>query len=267
VTVVLSGEGSDEIFGGYDLYRYMQTIEKVRSILGGTLSSATGQTLKKLNIHPKINKYAAMLATPLEQRYRGISTYDSNVNASLYTTDYKSQLSAQRGNEISKFIDNLFAQTKGKDVLSRMLYFDTKTWLVDDLLIKADRMSMAASLELRVPFLDYRLVEFAATIPSKYKIAHGEGKYLLKKMMEGLLPNEIIYRKKMGFPTPLCMMFKTTLRDYSNERLLSTHAKLHEIIDRNGIQALLNEHQKGKQDHHRVLWQLIVLEEWLQQNG
>lgn len=267
VTVVLSGEGSDEIFGGYDLYRYMQTIEKARSVLGAPLSTSLGGLIKKTNLHPKVSKYAAMLEKPLEQRYRGISTYDTNIKDSLYTEDYKSQLAGQTNDEIARFVDALFTKTAGKDALSRMLYFDTKTWLVDDLLIKADRMSMAASLELRVPFLDYRLVEFAATIPSQYKIANGEGKHLLKKMMEGLLPDEIIYRKKMGFPTPLCMMFKTTMRDYSNDKLLSSQAKLHNVIDKSRIQSLLAEHQSGKYDHHRVLWQLIVLEEWLQQNG
>ncbi len=266
VTVVLSGEGSDEIFGGYDLYRYMQAIEKARSLLGAGLSSVAASFIKTINVHPKLNKYATLLGMPLEQRYRGISTYDSNTKSGLYLDSFNSSVAADNA-KAEAFIEGLFEKTKNRDALSRMLYFDTKSWLVDDLLIKADRMSMAASLELRVPFLDYRLVEFAASMPSKYKVANGQGKFILKKMMEGLLPNEIIYRKKMGFPTPLCMMFKTTMREYSNDRLLAANAKIHQVFHSSVIENILSEHQKGRVDHHRMLWQLIVLEEWLQQNG
>ncbi|WP_415232439.1 asparagine synthetase B family protein, partial [Psychromonas sp.] len=146
------------------------------------------------------------------------------------------------------------------------LYFDTKTWLVDDLLIKADRMSMAASLELRVPFLDYRLVEFAATIPSHHKIKKGEGKYPLKKMMEGILPNDIIYRKKMGFPTPLKLMFQNELRDYAENLLLSNDTQLLQFFKIERIEQLIQEHNADKYDHHKTLWQLVVLEEWLRKN-
>lgn len=267
VTVVLSGEGSDEIFGGYDLYRYMNAMERIRGTFGAGLTGSLATVVNKLNLHPKLSKYAGMLAQPLEQRYRGISTYDSNIKERLYRQDYKDLLAQQTHDDAQQFIGQLFEHTKGQDALSKMLYFDTKTWLVDDLLIKADRMSMAASLELRVPFLDYRLVEFAATIPTKYKINNGQGKHILKKMMEGLLPNDIIYRKKMGFPTPLCMMFKGPMKEYSRDKLLAGNAKSHQYLQRSVIESLLNEHQSGKYDHHRVLWQLLVLEEWLQQNG
>ena len=156
---------------------------------------------------------------------------------------------------------------ENRDVLSRMLYFDTKTWLVDDLLIKADRMSMASSLELRVPFLDYRLVEFASRMPSKYKIHNGQGKFLLKKMMEGLLPNEIIYRKKMGFPTPLKLMFQGALKGYSHDLLLASTSRITSYFERSEVERLLMEHQSDNADHHRVLWQLVVLEEWLLQHA
>ena len=133
----------------------------------------------------------------MEDRYKGISTYDENLKQALYRPEFTQQLQTNQNNQVQQFLSQLFEKTRGKDPLSRMLYFDCKTWLVDDLLIKADRMSMAASLELRVPFLDYRLVEFAATIPSKYKIKSGQGKYLLKEMMSGVLPNEIVHRKKI----------------------------------------------------------------------
>ena len=126
---------------------------------------------------------------------------------------------------------------------------------------------MASSLELRVPFLDYRLVEFAARMPAKYKVHKGQGKYLLKKMMEGLLPDEIIYRQKMGFPTPLKLMFQGELKEYSNSLLLDDNAKLNAYFDSQVVRKILEEHQQGKQDHHRLIWQLVVLEEWLKQHA
>ena len=127
-------------------------------------------------------------------------------------------------------------------------------------------MSMASSLELRVPFLDYRLVEFAAKMPSRYKINNGHSKFLLKKMMENVLPKEIIYRKKMGFPTPLSLMFRGNLKDYAYETLLSSNTYIHNYFNKDRIKTLLTEHVSSKHDHHRTLWQLIVLEEWFKNN-
>jgi len=133
---------------------------------------------------------------------------------------------------------------------------------VDDLLIKADRMSMAASLELRVPFLDYRLVEFAASVPSKYKLHGKTPKYLLKRLMENKLPKEIVHRKKLGFPTPLKMMFQGELYEYACDLLLSDSFRNRGYFESNRIETLLNEHKHNKNDHHRLIWQLVVLEEW-----
>ncbi len=268
VTVVLSGEGSDEIFAGYDLYRYMQTIEKYRGIVGPGLASAIASLAKLPGVsESKIGKYLSLSGLPIEQRYKGISTYDERIKSSLYRADYRASLqSSAEHRELNDFLSRLF-QHRSDDPLSQMLYFDTKTWLVDDLLIKADRMSMAASLELRVPFLDYRLVEFASRMPNHYKIHQGQGKFLLKEMVKDLLPNEITYRKKMGFPTPLKLMFQGGLRDYSHDLLLSSQARINQYFNTEVVRTLLQEHNQNKADHHRVIWQLVVLEEWLKQNG
>lgn len=266
VTVALSGEGSDEIFAGYDLYRYMSTLDNYRNLVGSSAASLfAGISNKVFGESHKISKYLNMAKYPTEHRYKGISTYQEQHKKHLYKAEF-SQLVNEYKAKTSSFNADLFAKVQGQDELSKMLYFDTKTWLVDDLLIKADRMSMAASIELRVPFLDYRLVEFAATIPSKYKIKHGQGKYPLKKMMEGILPNDIIYRKKMGFPTPLKRMFQNELKDYAENLLLAKGANLHKYFNTSRIEQLLKEHNSNKYDHHRELWQLVVLEEWLQNN-
>lgn len=268
VTVVLSGEGSDEIFGGYDLYRYMTFLEKYHRILGKSgsrlLEKCAAALLPAGN---KFLKYMSMGTLPLEQRYKGISTYEEVIKRALYTPEFAQKCKQQKNTVQKEFLERLFSVTHKADPLSRMLYFDTKTWLVDDLLIKADRMSMAASLELRVPFLDYRMVEFAAAMPSRYKIRKGQGKYLLKRMMSGILPEEIIYRKKMGFPTPLKIMFENELYDYARAILLDSSSISRMFFEQKKVQTLLEEHVAQKRDHHRVLWQLLVLELWLQQHG
>ena len=269
VTVALSGEGSDEIFAGYDLYQYMNVLEKYRGVVTqkGTELFA-GMANKVLGKSHKVSKYLNMATQPIEKRYKGMSTYPDAQKEALYRPDFRIELEqAKADSGHGAFAAKLFDKTKDNDQLSKMLYFDTKTWLVDDLLIKADRMSMATSVELRVPFLDYRLVEFAASIPSKYKINKGQGKYPLKKMMEGILPNDIIYRKKMGFPTPLKLMFQNELREYASNLLLAKDTRVHKFFKEERIAQLIEEHNDDKYDHHKTLWQLVVLEEWLRNNS
>ena len=269
VTVVLSGEGSDEVFAGYDLYRYMVAIERYRRLVTPLGAGLIGR-LGKIPVvsSSKLAKYFRMSRQTLAQRYKGISTYEDYIKGALYQRGFKNLIrTCPIWQHVCDYLQSLFRHHTG-NALSQMLYFDTKTWLADDLLIKADRMSMAASLELRVPFLDYRLVEFAARMPNHYKIRNGQGKYLLKQMVVGLLPDEIIYRKKMGFPTPLkMMMFQGPMREYSAVLLTNPNAKILEFFHLHTIKRILAEHQAGQVDHHRRLWQLVVLEEWLQQNG
>jgi asparagine synthase (glutamine-hydrolysing) len=263
VTVVLSGEGSDELFAGYDLYQYMQKLEQIRTVLTplGT-SFISGILSKALPNGSKIKKYAQLASKPFEERYKGISVYDGSYATKINGPTLTSA-SVPKEHE-----QNIMQSTQGQDIVSRMLQFDTQTWLVDDLLIKADRMSMGSSLELRVPFLDYRMVEFAASLPTDYKIRQGEGKYILKKMMEGKLPDNIIYREKKGFPTPLARMFAGPLKDYVKRTFLDVTPIIvkYELFLGEPIKELCEEHWAGTADHHRILWQLIVLEEWFKQN-
>ena len=143
-----------------------------------------------------------------------------------------------------------------------MLYFDTKTWLVDDLLIKADRMSMASSIELRVPFLDHRLVECAATIRSKYKIRGMQTKWVLRQAVGPRLPARILRRRKRGFPTPLKVMFGGKLFDYAHDLLLSERARSRGYFAPERVRTLLFDHRAGRASNEREIWRLVVLEEW-----
>ena len=146
-----------------------------------------------------------------------------------------------------------------------MLYVDTKVWLPDDLLIKADKMTMAASVELRVPFLDHRLVEFAARLPVGYKLRGREGKYLLKKAMEPLLPREVIYRSKMGFALPLADWFRDGLYDLTREMILNSQSALSAYLNLNYIEHMLERHRRGAADLSFQLWALLVLEYWFRE--
>jgi asparagine synthase (glutamine-hydrolysing) len=136
---------------------------------------------------------------------------------------------------------------------------------VDDLLIKADRMTMAHSVELRVPFLDHRVIEFAATIPSSMKIRGRAVKWILKRAMKDRLPRAILARKKMGFPTPVGPMLQRDLSGYLRELLLSPASLGRGYFKPQVVQTLIEENTRGIRDHHRILWQLVVLEEWHRQ--
>jgi asparagine synthase (glutamine-hydrolysing) len=146
--------------------------------------------------------------------------------------------------------------------LSRIQYVDIKTNLVDDILTKVDRASMAHSLEVRVPLLDHEVVEYAAGIPAAYKLRRGEGKYIFKKALEGLLPHDILYRRKMGFSLPLAQWFRGELKRSFEERVLAKGAVVAELFDQVPIRQWWAQHQRGTRDYAPHLWGLLVLECW-----
>ena len=257
VVVVLSGEGSDEVFGGYPIYKYMQTLERYRRLPAA---------LRRRLVNPLLNlggdkwrKYTALSDRPLEERYLGVSFYDRSLNAGLYHPDLARRVN---GHGLPSLLAPWYERTEGQDPLLRMMYLDVKGWLPDDLLVKADKMTMACSLELRVPFLDHRVVELGARIPPRLRIKGWTTKHVLKKAMEPYLPREIVHRGKMGFPTPLAQMFKGDLRDYVGDVLSSRRFAERGYFRQEVVEKLLAEHAAGARDHHRVLWQLLVLEEW-----
>ncbi|MEM7543645.1 MAG: asparagine synthase C-terminal domain-containing protein, partial [Pseudomonadota bacterium] len=253
VTVVLSGEGADELLGGYDIYKYMWAIDRYRRV---------PKVLRKLVESPlgllgnaKLNKYVALAQKPIESAYFGVSLYEPSKVAELVSDELRALHTSGHGATVvhNDQIDH---------PLNKMLDFDVRTWLVDNLLVKADKMTMASSLELRVPFLDYRLIEFCANLPVHYKINRGNKKFLLKHCMREHLPPSITQRKKVGFPTPLAMMFRTELHEYAADLLHSTAFKQRGLFSADTAQRWLTEHRDGQADHHRELWQLVALEEW-----
>jgi asparagine synthase (glutamine-hydrolysing) len=257
VTVVLSGEGSDEVFGGYPIYKYMHALERYRLLPPALRQKLINPLLNRLG--GKWGKYTDLSDQPLAKRYTGVSFYDTPIKDALYRPEVRNLFN---GSAMPGLVGRYYDQTEGLDPLLRMMYLDVKSWLPDDLLIKADKMTMATSIELRVPFLDHRLVELGGRIPPRLRIKGWETKYILKKALEPYLPKEILYRGKMGFPTPLAMMFKGDLKGYVEEVLGSDRFADRGYFRPEAVRSMLREHAAGERDHHRVLWQLLVLEEW-----
>ena len=155
-----------------------------------------------------------------------------------------------------------FETVPKKDVLNRMLYADAKIWLPDDLLLKADKMTMANGLELRVPFLDHKLVEYAATLPSYLKLKGSTGKYLLRQAMKNVLPERIINRPKKGFPVPTGSWLRGDLKDFVHDTLLAKNAACHGYMDPRVIAKIVSEHEKGTENRRQEIWTLLVFEIW-----
>jgi len=255
--VLLSGEGSDELFAGYYLYEFMAKLDKAQSFIPKIVPNVLKLFSKGFS-KLKHLKYLDWLSLPLEKRYQGTSSYlTESVKKKLYSADFLAQRGTYLENTFQHHFDQVGHMT---DTVNKMLYVDTKTWLVDDLLLKADKMTMAASIELRVPFLDYRLVEFAMSLPSTQKIVNGSSKHILKKMIDDRLPPEIVYRKKMGFPVPIDEWFGNDLFTVISDKILGSD--LMSLFNADAIRAVLSKHQNGSEDNGKLIMSLLVLTMW-----
>jgi len=262
VTVLLSGEGADEIFGGYTIYRKMQTLTRIRQLIPFTRSSFMMKVLSALKPDESVQKHLDWLKLPLEKRYLGVSCdVTSSIKQKLYSENL--QEIAQQ-NAVEEIFRQYYDKVRHRDALGKMLYVDTKIWLPDDLLIKADKMTMATSVELRVPFLDHKFVEFATSIPSELKVKGKTNKYIFKKAMEGILPDNIIYRRKRGFPVPINQWFSGDLYTQAADVLLDGRALQRGYFNEDYLTRMLRQQQDSQADHSRRIFSLLVLELWHQ---
>lgn len=258
ITVVQSGEGADEIFAGYGLYQKMQSIAKLRRVLGGPASGLVGGLARTLPMSKRFKRGAKLLNLPFEQAYRGIRTVFSDDEAAEFLIDDP----AAAGNDyLFEVLSSTHARTAANDDLSRMLAFDLKTWLPDDLLIKADKMTMAASIELRVPFLDHKVVEFAATIPSGYKLKSGQSKYVLKQLLRKYLPPSFVDAPKRGFPVPVSDWLRGTMYSAARSWLLDS-TLLGSMMRRDKLDQLLSSHNAKTCDAGSEIYGLMCLAIW-----
>jgi len=252
VVVVLSGEGADEVLAGYPIYRTMLLLDQLRP--ASALASAALPFVR----HPKARKYLRWATLPLTQRYRGVSV--------AFTDDEKARLTGLPAKRVSRRLVERLAQewveTEGLPPLERMLELDRRVWLPDDLLVKADKMTMAASQELRVPFLDHRLIEWAAGLPAGVKLRSGVGKWLLREAARDRLPVECTAPGKRGFTVPVSNWFRKQLHGDLRDALLASDSLARNRFGEKAVRRLLDEHLRGKSDRKEELYSLWVLELW-----
>lgn len=255
VTVSLSGDGGDELFGGYN--RYLGLRKNVPSIikyLSGMASNIMPNSFRGKN-------YLQGLSLDFDELYTvGIS---NSVKEKLFNKDYYSNL---RSNNSYNFAKSIMYNGDTPTDYNRFLLYDANSYLPDDILTKVDRMSMATSLETRVPFLDHRLVELAFTIPYNLKVKEGTLKYLLKKAAGHFLPNEIIQAPKWGFTLPVDSWFKNEMKETLVNTFNSDKVKSQGIFNEGYINFIIKEHQSGYRNHKSLLWQLYVFQLWYDNN-
>jgi asparagine synthase (glutamine-hydrolysing) len=250
VTVALSGEGADEIFGGYPTYKRMLLFDRLNRL---PLAGHVGRAFDRWAPAGKLRKNAAMLGQSLESRYRSAMMFSFEEIRRLL-------LDGPQNDDPYGALEPVRAKCRDLDSLTRMSYIDLKTWMPNDLLLKADRLSMAHSLELRVPFLDHKLVEFAARLPRDLKIHRAVNKYILKRLMQPLLPSKIIHRPKRGFPIPTKVWFRTGLAGFARERLLATNSPCSTFFSRKEVEGVLEAHRY--RDCSDQIYALLVFDEW-----
>ncbi|MBN8503862.1 MAG: asparagine synthetase B, partial [Burkholderiales bacterium] len=270
VTVALSGDGGDESFGGYRRYRLHLMEEKLRSALPyglrKPLFGALGSLYPKLDWAPRFLRgkttFQALARHSVEAYFDTVSLLRAPMREQLFSGRLKSELAGY--NALSVFQRHA-ANAGTEDPLALIQYLDTKTYLVGDINTKVDRASMAHSLEVREPLMDHPLVEWLATLPSHYKIRGSEGKVLLKKALEPMLPHDVLYRPKMGFAVPLARWFRGPLKERVREAVLGEHLAHSGWFERSYLEHLLDAHGNGSRDYSAPLWSLMMFESFVRQ--
>ena len=267
VTVALNGDGGDESFGGYERYAAMRIAEKYHRIpallrkpfVEFPASLIPTSELKRSRIRDGKRFLSAASMPRVERYFRWNSAFDREAKADLYTADFRNAVDAV---DASEFLRKWFATANGSGIVDTTMLVDQMTYLPNDLLVKVDIASMANSLEARSPFLDHKVIEFAASLPESLKMSGVETKSFLKKVAARLVPKEAIYRRKMGFGVPVGKWFRGEMKDFVREVLLSDASLKRGIIRPEMLRRYVDEHTNGVRDHAFRIWALLMLELW-----
>ncbi len=266
VTVALAGEGGDELFAGYDTYKAYQVARLYRKvpkfIRDGLIKNfiwTLPASRKRLSFEFKAKKFISGIDYPPEiANIIWWGAYGPAEKEKLFVPDIQERWREDLFAPVSFHLYNCSAE----DTVNRLGYLDLKLYLQDDLLVKTDRMSMANSLEIRVPFLDHTFVEYAASIPSDLKLKGLRTKHILKKAMAPYLPPKILTRKKIGFDIPLGVWIRNELKDFVTDVLSPANLNKHGFFNQATIEKLLKEHLQGAHNHRQLLWPLIIFQFW-----
>ncbi len=271
VTVALSGDGADELFAGYGRYRWHMNEEKVRQLLPLNLRKAVfkplGVLYPKMDWAPRFLRakttFQSMAMDTVEGYHNSISILRQDERSKLFSKSYKQKLNGYTSLNVFRKYQN---KVKTLDPMKTAQYLDMKTYLVGDILTKVDRASMAHSLEVRVPFLDHKFVEWGFQVPSEINLEQGVGKKSLKRAMEPHLPHDVLYRKKMGFSIPVAQWFRGPLKEKLYNGLLSEQMEKCGYFDMEQLRKLIDQHVKGVRDNSAPLWTLMMFESFMRQN-
>ena len=268
VTVALSGDGGDETFGGYRRYRMHMLEERMRASVPASirqpLFGLLGRVYPKADWAPRMLRakttFQGMARSSVEAYFHSMSVIREPLRSQLYTPHFKSML----GGYSALDVFNKHAANAGTDdPLALIQYIDTHTYLVGDINTKVDRASMAHSLEVREPLMDHKLVEWAATLPSAFKLQGSNGKMFFKKALEAKLPDDVLYRPKMGFAVPLARWFRGPLRQRVRKSLLGGPMLDSGWFNPTCIREMVEQHEAGTRDHSTPLWTLLMYDAFL----
>jgi asparagine synthase (glutamine-hydrolysing) len=263
VKVLLSGEGGDEAFAGYPEYRNFSLLERLKSF--GPIGRAVAAPLfRHGNVFglAKLRRFEPMLNVALQDYYYSRSStpfeHFNPIKAQLYSPALRQEVN---GSHPGNLVHSFFHKAQSANVLQQMLFVDTKTWLPDDLLVKADKMTMATSVELRVPFLDHEVLEFAAGLPQDFKLRGFRTKRILKHCFRNRVPREILKRKKTGFPVPYNKWLRHDAKDFVVETLTSRKARERDLFNKSQVEKLLRTFLETGAGA-KLIFSLLVLELW-----
>ena len=270
VTVALSGDGGDESLGGYRRYRMHLLEDHLRGTLPlavrRPLFGVLGRFYPKADWAPRMFRakttFEGLARTSVEAYFHTVSILRDPMRDALFSPHFKSELAGYTAQEV---FNRHALQAGTDDPLALIQYLDLKTYLVGDINTKVDRASMAHSLEVREPLMDHELVEWLATLPSHLKIRGQEGKYIFKKSMEAYLPQDVLYRPKMGFSVPLARWFRGPLKQRLRDAVLGERLAATGWFNPDYLRHLVDAHQSGTRDYSAPLWTLLMFEAFLRQ--
>jgi asparagine synthase (glutamine-hydrolysing) len=269
VTVALNGDGGDESFAGYERYAAMQLAEQYRRIpaalrevvLRRAIEAIPSSSTQRGRVRD-VKRFIQSASLPKVERYlRWVSVFDAAAKHELYSESFIRQTDEASA---ARLLDPWFARANGAGIVDAVLLTDIMTYLPNDLLVKVDIATMANSLEARSPFLDHHVMEFAASLPAKYKLRGLTTKYLLKRVLQKLLPAENLNRRKMGFGVPIGHWLRGKLQPFLRETILADAALKRGLFKQETVRRLVEQHAGGERDYSHQLWTLLMLELWFQ---